>query len=80
VYLIGPLEQVLHACVLKKLGVFMSRCGVRWGKGKLELPDGSKAVHPGAARKAAQAAAEAAASGIPQLMDDADAMVEPPQL
>jgi hypothetical protein len=50
---------------------FCNRCGVRWGKGKLELPDGSKAVHPGAARKAAQAAAEAAACGAPQPMDTA---------
>jgi len=37
-------------------------CGVRWGKGKLELPDGTKAVHPTQAAKAAKAAAEAAAA------------------
>ncbi len=43
-------------------------CGVRWGKGKLELPDGTRAVHPNAAKKAAAAAAaagQASAAGAP---------------
>jgi hypothetical protein len=65
---------------LAEAGRVTHRCGVRWGKGKLELPDGSKAVHPGAARKAAQAAAEAAASGTPLPVDDAAPTEAPSQL